>query len=163
MARRKPTDAKRKALQEQGTVHRRPEAVTDALFRTHQFFDPRDLVQIKYEMLRRVRVEGQSVTHAAAAFGLSRLSFYQAQAAFEQAGVTGLLPKKRGPHGPHKLTDEVMTYLQQVQANDPSLRASRLAEMVNKKFGILIHARTIERAFGRREKKREPRVRATGR
>ncbi|MHC4064167.1 MAG: helix-turn-helix domain-containing protein [Planctomycetota bacterium] len=154
MARRKPIDAKRKALQEQGTLHHRPEAVTDALFRTHGFFDPCDLVQVKYEMLRRVRVEGQSVTHAAAAFGLSRLSFYQAQAAFERAGVAGLLPKKRGPHGPHKLTDEVMHFVRRARLEDPSRRGRDLARLVGERFRLQIHPRTIERALAQREKKR---------
>lgn len=163
MAKQKTHDPKLAALREQGAVNPRPKAVTDELFRTHEFFDPRDLVQVKYEMLRRVRLEGMSVTRAAADFGFSRLSFYQTRAAFEGDGLSGLIPKKRGPRGPHKLTNEVMTYLQQVQANDPSMRAPQLAEMVNKKFGIHVHPRTIERALGRREKKRTPRKRAAGR
>jgi hypothetical protein len=35
---------------------------------------PRDLVQVKYEMLRRVRVDGHSVSQSATGFGLSRPS-----------------------------------------------------------------------------------------
>jgi transposase len=140
-------DAKLKTLREQGTVNPRPEAVTDELFRTHEWFDPRDLVQVKYEMLRRVRLEGQTVTQAAAAFGFSRLSFYQARAAFEGSGLAGLVPKKRGPHGPHKLTGEVMAFLEQARGEDPSLRASAMAQQVNKRFQ--------ERVLARREKKRK--------
>jgi transposase len=148
-------DAKLAALREQGTVHPHPEAVTDELFRTHEWFDPRDLIQVKYEMLRRVRLEGQTVTHAAAAFGFSRLSFYQARAAFEEGGLAGLVPKKRGPHGPHKLTDEVMVFLEQARIEDPSLRPSAMARRVSKRFRVRIHPRTIERALARREKKRK--------
>lgn len=59
-------------------------------------FDPRDLVQVKYEMLRRVSAEGHSVVQSAKAFGLSRPSFYQAQAALQREGLAGLLAKKRG-------------------------------------------------------------------
>jgi hypothetical protein len=40
-----------------------PERVTDELFQ--EFFDPRDLVQVKYEMLRRVQTEGQPVGRSA--------------------------------------------------------------------------------------------------
>jgi transposase len=148
-------DAKLAALREQGTVNARPEAVTDELFRTHEWFDPRDLVQVKYEMLRRVRLEGQTVTRAAAAFGFSRLSFYQARTAFEGGGLAGLVPKKRGPRGPHKLTGEVMAFLEQAQGEDPSLRASTMAQQVNKRFRVRIHPRTIERVLARREKKRK--------
>jgi transposase len=156
MAKQKSPDPKLVALRERGAVNPRPKAVTDELFRTHEFFDPRDLVQVKYEMLRRVRLEGMSVTRAAADFGFSRLSFYQARAAFEGDGLSGLIPKKRGPRGPHKLTDEVMNYVKQLQGDDPSLRASQLAEMVNKTFRVRIHPRTIERTLVRREKKRKP-------
>ena len=37
-----------------GVLHKRLEQVTDELFRQGDFFDPRDLVQVKYEMLRRI-------------------------------------------------------------------------------------------------------------
>jgi transposase len=81
-------------------------------------------MQVKYEMLRRVRLEGYTVTQAAAAFGFSRLSLYQARAAFEKRGGAGLVPRKRGPHGPHKLTGEVMRFLEQARAKDTSLTGS---------------------------------------
>ena len=93
------TDAKRQALRELGVLHLRPEDVSDELFRAHEFFDARDLVQVKYEMLRRVQVEGQAVVHVAKAFGFSRPSFYQALEVFQQRGLAGLIPKRRGPTG----------------------------------------------------------------
>ena len=89
--------SKSRALQEHGALHSRPEQVHDPLFQQSEFFDPRDLVLVKYEMLRRVRVEGLSVTAAAKAFGFSRVAFYQAMAAFRQEGLPGLLPRRRGP------------------------------------------------------------------
>ena len=76
-------DPKVDALREHGCLHPHPEKVTDEAFVTNAFFDPRDLVQVKYEMLRRVRVDGQAVSHSAASFGLSRPSYYQAQAAYD--------------------------------------------------------------------------------
>jgi hypothetical protein len=82
-------DTKLRTLQQQGTLNPRPTAVRDQLFLEDDFFDARDLVQVKYEMLRRVRTEGKSVTEAATDFGFSRPSFYQAQLAFEQNGLGG--------------------------------------------------------------------------
>src|SRR5215510_1647677 len=72
MPKRKPIDLKLKTLQEQASLNPRPQAVTDPLFHQSDFFDPRDLVQVKYEMLRRVRVEGRSVRQACLDFGFSR-------------------------------------------------------------------------------------------
>jgi hypothetical protein len=69
-------DAKLQTLQQQGTLNPRPEDVRDELFLQNGFFDPRDLVQVKYEMLCRVETDGKSVTEAATRFGFSRPSFY---------------------------------------------------------------------------------------
>jgi transposase len=147
------TDAKCEALREHRALHRRPNDVSDELFLTHEFFDPRDLVQVKYEMLRRVQVDHLSVSQAAATFGFSRPSFYQILATFQQAGLPGLIAKRRGPRGAHKLTDEVLEYLEQLQALDEALRAVELSERVLKKFGLSVHPRSIERALVRRRKR----------
>ena len=78
---------KTQLLRQESALNPRAAAVTDPLFQQSEFFDPADLLQVKYEMLRQVHREGQLVSEAARAFGLSRPSFYQAQAAFEEAGL----------------------------------------------------------------------------
>jgi transposase len=146
--------AKLTALRQAGTVHLHPQRVTDPLFLSAPFFDAHDLVQVKYEMLRRVQADGGSITAAAAAFGFSRVAFYQAQAAFAQAGLPGLLPQRRGPRGAHKLTDGVLAFVAQVQAAQPALSSQALAVCVAEQFGVTVHPRSIERALARRSKKR---------
>ena len=148
-------DPKVEALRVDGALNRHADQMTDPLFGAHEFFDARDLVQVKYEMLRRVEIDAQPVTPTAAAFRLSRPSFYQAQRAFQQRGLAGLLPKKRGPHGGHKLTAEIVTFLQQARARDASLRPVDLAQHVADRFAITVHPRSIERALERQEKKRQ--------
>lgn len=147
------TDAKRHALREGRALNARPERVTDPRFAQDEFFDPCDLVQVKYEMLRRVQTEGQPVGEAAAAFGFSRVTFYQAQAAFADQGLAGLVPKRPGPRRAHKLSEAVMEYVDQQRAKNQSLRAKDLAEMVLKEFGLSVHPRSIERALAKRRKK----------
>ncbi|HZL95807.1 MAG TPA: helix-turn-helix domain-containing protein [Vicinamibacterales bacterium] len=152
MSRRK--DAKREALRETGALNPRPELVTDPLFREHEFFDRRDLVQVKYEMLRRVQVDGLSITEAAKAFGFSRPSFYQAQAMLAQRGLPGLIRRRPGPQHPSKLSDEVVAYLEDQLALDALLRAPALAERILERFGLSVHPRSVERALRRRKKGR---------
>jgi len=72
-------DPKRQALAASRTLNPHPEKVTDPAFVPGGFFDPDDLVQVKYEMVRRASVEGVAPGQAAAAFGLSRQSFYTAK------------------------------------------------------------------------------------
>jgi transposase len=144
---------KEKYLKEQGTLNPRPEAVQDELFQSSTFFDPKDLVQVKYEMLRRVETDGESVLKTSSKFGFSRPSFYKAQKAFAQHGLAGLVPKKTGPRSAHKLTDEIMDFLQQIHTQDEAIDANSMAQLVLERFGISVHPRSIERAFARRKKK----------
>jgi transposase len=147
-------DAKLQTLQQQGTLNPRPEDVRDELFLQNEFFDPRDLVQVKYEMLRRVETDGKSVTEAAARFGFSRPSFYQALSALEQHGLGGLVPHKRGPKQAHKLTDDVMAFIVEQRQKEPSVRPAELARLIREHFGTAVHPRSIERRLRRHPKKR---------
>jgi transposase len=148
-----PADPKFTALRARGAANPTPEAVTDELFSSGDFFDRRDLVQVKYEMLRRVRFDGWSVTRAATAFGFSRPTFYAAQEAFMREGLPGLMPQKRGPRHPRKLTDEVVDFVQDVRSTGGVLDAVELASRVEERFGFRVHPRSIERALARVEKK----------
>lgn len=146
-------DPKLEALRQQGVLNPRPGEVTDELFIEDSFFDARDLVQVKYEMLRRVQAEGKSVSPAAAAFGFSRPSFYQAQSAFGQDGLAGLVPHKRGPKQAHKLTEEVLALIRAARSENPSVRPGELAHLIQQRFGTTVHPRSIERALLRHQKK----------
>ena len=148
-------DPKTEALREQGALNPHADRVRDKLFSEHNFFDARDLVQVKYEMVRRVEAEGASITDASAAFGFSRPSFYQAQEVLRLHGLVGLLPKKRGPRSGHKLSTAVVEYLVQIRVEEPEASSRELAERVERRFGIRVHARSVERALARREKKRQ--------
>ena len=153
MPRKQNPDPKTLALRQQGCLNPHPERVTDELFQAREFFDPRDLVQVKYEMLRRVETEGLPVSRSVAAFGFSRPSFYQAQETFQQGGLPALMPQKRGPKQAHKLTAEVLAFLRQVRQEDPSLRPAALVSRIQDRYGITVHPRSIERVLMRSQKK----------
>jgi len=154
MAKTKPPDPKPAALRLHGSLNRHPERIQDPLFASADFFDARDLVQVKYEMVRRVRVDGHPVSRSAAAFGVSRPTLYQAQAALARGGLAALVPRKPGPRRSHKLSPEVVDFLHHARAKDPSLRSPELARRVRARFGRTVHPRSVERALARQEKKR---------
>lgn len=145
---------KQAVLRQHATLNPRPGGVTHALFEASEFFDPDDLLQVKYEMLRLVNVDSRPISEAAKACGFSRPSFYQAQAAFQQGGLAGLIARKPGPHGGHKLTPAVLQFLTQARTTDPGVRAERLAEWVHQRFGVQVHPRSIERQLLRKKKQR---------
>jgi transposase len=153
-ARSRRRDLKADALRAHGALHPHPQDVLDPLFGSHEFFDARDLVQVKYEMVRRVEVDGHSVAQTTDAFGCSRPTFYQAQTAFKAQGLPGLVPRKRGPRGAHKLDDTVMAFVRALRTDDPTLSTPALLDQIRRRFGRAVHRRTLERAFRREEKKR---------
>jgi transposase len=155
MIRSRKPDAKLQALKESGTTNPHAQDVRDDAFAENDFFDPRDLVQVRYEMLRRVRKEGHTVTKAIALFGVSRPTFYKAQREFAKRGLIGLLPDKRGPRGPHKIKPEVACFIEEAIAAEPGLDAEELVARVAKRFGLTVHQRTVQRVLARFKKKRK--------
>jgi len=136
-------NTRRQALQTAGLAHPRPDAVTARLFHSGDpFFFALDKVQVKYEMLRAHFGDGDTVTAAAAAHGYSRAEFYLVAAAFEHAGMTGLLDERRGRKGPVKLTEDVHAFLDGLG----SCSAVDAAAAVADHLGVALHPRTIQRA-----------------
>jgi len=154
-----PEDPKVAALRAAGALHPHPDAVRDETFERHEFFDRRDRVQVKYEMLRRHRVDERPVTEVATAFGVSRQAFYAAETAFTAAGVPGLLPHPRGPKRAHKCTDEILDFVEQHRAEDRARSAADWAQAVRERFGVTLHPRSLARALVRRKKNRAARTR----
>ena len=148
---------KHQALNQLGALNSAAEKVSDELFLNQEFFDSSDLVQVKYEMLRRVRVDGVTVSQAAYELGFSRTAFYQALAVFQEQGLPGLIPKRPGPKTAHKLSEAVLEFieLQQQEAAPKALRSEVLAELVSREFNFTIHPRSVERAMANRRKKND--------
>lgn len=148
-----PQDVKAQFLASYQALHPHPERIGDSLFQQGGFFDPRDLVQVRYELLRRHLVDKQPVTEIIQDFGVSRQMFYVLLRKFQQEGLSGLLPRKRGPKGAHKCTDAILAFVVARRQESPGRSAKELAEDVGKKFGVQLHPRTLERRLSRLGKK----------
>lgn len=140
-------DRKAEALRSYGALNPHPERVSDSLFCSNPFFDPLDLVQVKYEMLRQVCEDGQSVTESAQRFGLSRFSWYQAQQAYERGGLPALCKQKPGPKRRHKFTAPVIAALLEAMADNPRIATAELLAMLEERFSLNVHRRTLERVL----------------
>jgi len=149
-----PKSSKNDTLHHNATFNTRADQVDDPLFAAHEFFDANDLLQVKYEMLRRVRYEGLPISQAAARFGFSRPSFYKANSALEAGGLAALIARKRGPKGAHKLTGEIMDWVSALVARQPRPTLVQIQQALEQQFGLHIHLRSLQRALRRQEKKR---------
>ena len=139
-------------LKRDGALHPNPERVHAELLAQSPFFDARDLVQMKYEMLRSVDLEHQAVAAATRLFGLSRVAYYRAREQYQAAGLPGLLPHKRGPKHPHKFSPEVQAFVaaQMAAAPEPA-DWGRLSQQIEGQFGIKVHPRSVARAVRRKK------------
>lgn len=144
---------KQELLRRNSCLNPRPHTVKDELFGSDDFFDPCDLPQVKYEMLRRVAHDKKPVSASAGDFGFSRVAFYQARDAFEKEGLCGLLPRKRGPRDRHKLTAEVMRFVNQTREGEEAIGPILMAQRIEERFGIRVHPRSIQRAMAAQKKK----------
>jgi len=156
MAKLKKPGPKALELKRTGTLNRRPGSISDSLFKENPFFDAKDLLQVRYEMLRRHSVEGVSIVDVATRFGVSRPTVYQAQEAFQKAGLSGLLPKHRGPKQGHKLSAEIIDYVRTLRATELDLTTVACIRAVQEKFGITVHRRSLERALAGNKNPRKP-------
>ena len=140
---------KSRALAQERTLHPARGRVRAALFREHPtFFDARDELQVKYEMLRAHFIDGQPVTAVCAAFGYSRQTFYLLRDRLGQRGLAGLRDGRPGPVGPVKCTPEVVAYLRAQRETDPTLPIPTLVERLDHDHGVRLHRRTVERLLG---------------
>ena len=141
--RRYPT--KRRFLADAGAWNDRARFVESPQFAQSDFFDPRDKVQVKYEMLRAHSVDGEAVSVVSRRFGYSRESFYTSLAALRAEGVAGLADAPRGPKGPRKLTPRVQAFIRRALARTPDISSQALADRIEAELGVAVHRRSIER------------------
>lgn len=150
--RRDPTD-KHDRLRRSGTLNRTPEKVTDPLFAVGDFFDARDLLQVRYEMVRLVNEGKVTSAQVAARFGVSRPTCFRMVRAFEGGGLAGLIPARRGPRGPHKIGEEILRFVEDYRAEHGRVGARRLVPLIEAEFGVRVHPRGLEKALARAQKK----------
>lgn len=153
MAKQKVNQDKARELEATGAFNRKYRSVLDGFFQDSEFFDPQDLVQVKYEMLRRVNTDKWSVIKASETYGFSRFAYYEAEANFKEQGLLGLLPKKKGPKRSHKLTNDILVFINGL-VEEQNYSPEELAEIIRQRFAVEVHPRSIGRAMTQWKKKR---------
>lgn len=140
----------------EATAGRGHRAIRDPLFADSAFFNPADLVQVKYEMLRRVQADGMAVAAAARSFGFSRVAFYAIRRRLLAEGLSGLIERPRGPRSGHKLTPAAMVVLAEVRRELATGDPVALAAALRQRSGVTVHPRTVQRALKAAPKKGAP-------
>ena len=137
--------SKEETLRENGSFNKRYKNVSAEIFQSSPFFDKKDIVQVKYEMLRAVSKGGGNVTDVADEFGFSRKTYYQIYSTFVEGGLNALMPKKAGPKGPNKLYGDVSGFIDSYVSSHKDAKANEIAAQLEASLEVKVHPRTIER------------------
>jgi transposase len=144
-------DRKLKTLKDNGSFNRHASSVRNPLFAGNPYFDPCDLVQVKYEMLRAVKNDGLPVTEASRQFGFSRAAYYKAEKRFADSGIEGLCLRKTGPKSPAKATDDVLDFASNLKAERPGITNDEIVSAIRARKGIEIHKRSLQRGQAKKK------------
>ena len=137
--------SKQEILLENGTFNRNYGKVMEHRFISDNFYDPQDLVQVKYEMLRTSNETSRKIEEIAGKFGFSRAAFYKIKTSYEKEGISAFVPEKSGPKNARKLTKEHQEFIDSYLARNPGVSSGDMAAILYKERGLSISKRTVER------------------
>ena len=144
------TDSKNRRLRQSRTLNPHPERITDPRFADDEFFDPHDLLQVRYEMVRHARKAPLAET--AKRFGASVPTCVRVNRAFREGGLQALLPRRRGPRGSHKITPEILAIVEEYRIRHGAVGSRKLVPLIEVHFGVVLHPRGLEKALARAKK-----------
>jgi transposase len=138
-------------LMKNGSFNKNATLVSSPLFKSNSYFDPQDIVQVKYEMLRAVKNNELSVSDASRQFGFSRTAYYKIERRFTEAGVEGLCPQKTGPKSPAKVTPAIMDFVSELKEKHPGITNDRIINELKEQKGVSIHKRSLQRGQAKKK------------
>lgn len=138
-------ESKKGFLEQEGLLNPKPERVSHPLFETLDFFDPLDLPQVRYEMVRSARVEKNTVAQACKLFGFSREYFYKLERAFMARGYIALLGSTMGRRPIIALNQEVVNFIVHRKIEEPKISGEKLRQEIQQFYNVDCSCRTVER------------------
>jgi len=132
-------------LLKEGLLNPKPDRVMYPLFKTHDFFNPLDLPQVRYEMLRCARAGEQSVSGACKTFGFSREYFYRLDRSFMGQGYAALLGSQVGRRPLILLNQEIVSFIIFEKIRNSRITASTLRKQIQERYNVECSIRTVER------------------
>ncbi len=143
------SDKKKDFLKKEGILNPNPERVLCPKFENVDFFDPLDLPQVRYEMLRSARIGNASVAEACRQFGFSREYFYRLERSFNERGYVSLLGSRKGRRPVVALNQEIVNYIAHRKMEEPGLSGERLRGEIYRHYKVECSRRTVERIVER--------------
>lgn len=132
-------------LKKQEILNPKPDRILCKRFQTIDFFDPLDLPQVRYEMLRSARVENIPVVEACRNFGFSREYFYRLERGFMERGYASLLGSRKGRRPVIALSQEIVNFIVHRKIEEPNISGESLRTEILRLYKVSCSRRTVER------------------
>ena len=126
------------------TYNEQHDKVTDELFANSELFDPRDLLQVRYEIVRAVG-RGESPEKVAARFGVSGMTARRYAGRMGEGGLSALLPARKGPGGPRALGAAGEEFVDAYVEGHPGASGREVHEALEAALAPGVSQRTVER------------------
>ncbi len=134
-------------LEKEGLLNQKPERIVTLRFADNDFFDPLDLPQVRYEMLRSARIEKIPVAQTCKAYGFSREYFYKLERNFKAHGLVALLGSPKGRRPLIAINQEVVNFIVHRKIDNPKLSGDDLRKEILQLYKIDCSRRTVERVI----------------
>ena len=119
--------------------------ISDPKFSIDSIMDPRDLLQVRYELVRSVEYDNTPITHAAEEYGVSERTARRYIQSMKAGGLSALIPGKSGPSGPSVLKQEVCDFIDAYVASHPRASGKKVCDAIAQSMNISVGQRTVER------------------
>src|SRR6266436_3940172 len=147
MAKAKKPDPKSEALSQDGVLNPNPEAVRDDLFTGNPFFDAKDLVQVRYEMVRRPPDRRHCNQGCCRDVRRHPADLLQGpERAADDWSCWSAAEQTRSQERPQDLHRGGCLRCRS-QNRSPALTTSQCVGAIETRFGIKVHRRSLERAL----------------
>ena len=136
---------KEERLKSTHTFNPNYDKINDPTFASSDVLDTRDLLQVRYEMVRSVRIDKDSPKDVASRFGVSEATLRRHIRDLRDGGMIALVPDIRGPKGQHSLNDEEIQYIESYLVKHPDASGGQVHSALVQEKQSEVSKRTIER------------------
>ena len=119
--------------------------INDPIFQRSGIMDPRDLLLVRFELVRSLELDGKPIEEVCSQYGISPCTARRYVRDMKERGLIALVPEKRGPNGPSVMTDEIANYIDKYLTDHPKASAGKVYQSLVDAKKVTIGKRTVER------------------
>ena len=146
-------DPKEAALAAARCLNPHPEQVSDPEFLASEFFDARDVVQVKYEMVRKVKAAAPRSPRPPRRSGTPGRRTTRRPPRWSAPGWRGWSRPGPGRAAPTSSPRRSCAWAEEQLAADPGAAPGAAGRPIEESFGVRVHPRSVERALARRRER----------